>query len=66
MDSHEHQNRQHQDKRCQQSDVMECKNHIQKIHPLLAGVLIEKTCDGIDRNNAGGRRFLAVRIRWLF
>jgi hypothetical protein len=36
---------------------MECKIHIQKIHPLLAGVLIEKTCGPIDKNDDAGQWF---------
>jgi hypothetical protein len=45
------QNRQHQDNRCQQSDVTECRIHIQKIHPLPAEGLIEKTCQAIDKSD---------------
>jgi hypothetical protein len=51
------QNRQHQDNRCQQSDVMDCGIHIQKIHPLLTGVLIEITCGPIDKSDADGPWF---------
>ncbi len=47
------QHRQHQNQCRQPSGVAESIIHIKKIHPLLAGMFIEKTSLGIDKNDAG-------------